>query len=205
MPTVTGVGPDGSFYAGKISATKKVPAYEYDQHADESLTFFQYALWTSLKISLKLYEIQQRITEKGESLRSSESWAPHLDKALRGGIREAGTNHLLKGHKGFRLFNALFINVHSNLMDAAGVSLFDAISGNFDPHIPTASELAFEAGFTFVWWTLYAKFVDHKERKQEKGYRLSLLPGYEIDRAVALQLLSRTLPLIKPTDLNDQS
>lgn len=149
MPTTVGMAPDGSAYAGKMAASERVPTYEYDQYTGDSYVLLKNALWTNIKISLNLEEIKDRITDKGRNLKEAESWTPHIDKALREGIRKGGTNHLLKGHDRNRLLVALFVNVYSSLMDAADISLFDAILRN-KPHIPTAGELIYSFGFAFV-------------------------------------------------------
>lgn len=201
MPTIIGVAPDGSAYAGRVAAAKRNPTYEYEHQPVNAYEFFQNLIWTSLKIELNLDEVEGRILESGKSVREADSWTPHLDKALRGGIRRAGTDHLLRGHNSLRLGTALFINIHQSLMDAAGVSLYDAMLGKFNPHIPKVGELALEAGFEFVWWTLYATWVYRK--RHQGAYRVSIFPGYEIDRAIGLQLLARTLPLVKTIE-NDE-
>lgn len=201
MPTTVGIAPDGSAYAGKIAASERVPTYEYDQYADDSRVLLQNALWTNLQISLNLEEMKDRITDGGNNVREAESWTPHLDTALREGIRKGGTNHLLRGHNKLSVFMALYINVHNILMDAANINLFDVLAGS-KPKIPTAGDLLIETGIEFVVWSLIASLLIYgKENKKEgSGYRISLFPGYEIDRAVVLQLLSRTLPLVETID-----
>lgn len=197
LPIIVGVASDGSAYAGMVSTTKKVPTYEYHRYPEGKIAFFQNSAWTALQISLNLEEIRRKIEEERGSLKRVESWTPHLDEALRKSVRNAGTNHLLGGHTPFRLLSAVWVNIHDSLMDAADISLYEAISGRFNPHIPRAGELAFEMSLSFAIWTLVGAVTCGLERGKGRGYRLSLFPGYEIDRAILLQILSRTQRLIE--------
>lgn len=193
----TGVNPDGSTSAGATATIERVPTFGFENTEIDKKAIFQNAIWTSLRLSLNRKEIEARINLDKKSLKKAESWTPYLDHALRHGIRRSGTNHLLKEHGPFQIAVALYFTIHEVLMDAAKISLWNILFRQFNPHLPSLNEIAYELGINFTALWIAGMLLYGRENKNGTGYRFSLLPGYEVDRAILLQLLSRTLPLIK--------
>jgi len=202
MPIIVGIGQDGSTLGGRISASTKI-----EKFTNESLLgkrrpfqgFLQNSVWTNLLIQLNLDEISNSIRYDSKSLKKSSSWIPHIDKAVRTSIINSGINHLLRGHDNLRKFGALLVAGDGILLDRFGISIINLFSGDFNFKIPNLQEVAFEIAFTSISWAIAYSMLYGPE-KNGSGYRFSLIPGWEADRAILLQILGRVLPLIKDFD-----
>lgn len=189
MPVTLGIAPDGSAYAGRVGAKEKTPAFESESEGANRSFVTQNHSWTNLKISLNLHEIESRLLKSNANLRQAESWTKPLDEIVRTGIRQAGTKHLLTLNPAQK-FWALFINLSSPLIDLPRyVSMGDPQK--------IALQIARSVAINFLIWSIMQKgfglLIDPKYY-----YRISLFPGYEIDRALILQLMARSIPLIAP-------
>ena len=80
---------------------------------------------------------------------------------------------------------------------ASNLSITDILARR-QPTIPTASNLFVYTSISFILWSTVETFLYGRENKSGSGWRLSIFPGYEIDRAAVLQVLSRTNKLVKP-------
>jgi hypothetical protein len=195
MPQSIGVAPDGSKYAGMLGAKEASKSMSLESNIQKTGMIFRNAEWTSTVLHLNLEEIQRQIEEKKGNLRKADSWTPHLDNALRQGVRQAGNEYLLTHFSGIQKF---FI-IWSNLSIAFGSSTILGTVTESKPIIPAVVSLSFNVMLSFALWTLAESFFYGRENgKEGSGYRVSLFPGYEIDRAAILQVLSRTNKLVKP-------
>ena len=141
--------------------------------------------------------MQRKIEEKRGNLRKADSWTPYLDNVLRSGVRQAGTEHLLTNFTGVQKAFIFLVDIHGTLLTSFNLSIFDIVAG-LKPTVPTADMLLFNVSFVFLLWTFIESARRGRESSSGSGYRVSIFPGYEIDRAVILQVLSRTNTLIAP-------
>lgn len=126
--------------------------------------------------------IQILLNTANGNVRKSDSWAPRIDTALRGGIRKAGTDHLLHYYRREQIFYALGVNI-------------------LVPAMETVMDKGNVAEFLLGWGSLMSMvhllgIAQHGLGKNGAGYRLSVLPGLEADRVFLLQILARTAPLV---------
>jgi len=197
MPVSLGIAPDGSQYAGMIGAKETTKSLSLESKAEGGRLTFRNAEWTTAVVHLNLEEIQRQIDEKKGNLRKADSWIPYLDSALRWGIRKAGTEHLLSHFTTWQKVFIFWVNINSGVLQASKIGVFDIIA-RLQPHAPSLEYLLINYSLNFVIWTGLESFLYGFEDKSGKGYRLSIFPGYEIDRATILQVLSRTNKLVKP-------
>jgi hypothetical protein len=202
IPIVESVNSDGSANASWALATRRAPTYSWDQAQEEDgLHMFQNSVWTNVNIKLNCEEMERRIVDSGENFREPRPVAHQLDEALRGGLREAGTKHLLAGHNLFRASSALAANIEGVLLNAAGTGIYRIAAGTANFHSPSL----FELGVTFTLINTFglcaSALLNGLENKKGQGHRWSLFfLGCEVDRAALLQGLTRTLPLIEPIE-----
>lgn len=197
MPVSIGTAPDGSQYAGMGGAKEKTKSLSLDSGVEGDRHVFRNSEWTASVMHFNIEEIQRRIEEKKGNLRKADSWAPYLDSTLRWGIRKAGTEHLLTHFTTLqKAFSHFYININTGILHASNLSI-EHIIARSQPRIPSLGTLLFLYTVNFIVWTGLSSFVRGIEDKSGKGYRLSIFPGYEIDRAAVLQVLSRTNKLVK--------
>lgn len=204
IPTVVGIAPDGSAYAGKLSAKTKVQYYGCNQSDTRGKPLIQNASWVDLDILVDMEAMKNRIGDREQELRAPESWTPHFDRALKEGIRKTGTKHLLKGHTGLTTLTAIYINLFDGVLSSANANYINPIDGlirgSYTPYKPTPTTLAAAFSTNFIFYNLVGVAYSNGKVRDGAGYRVSLFPGYEIDRALALQILGRTSTLVKPMD-----
>ena len=201
IPMVVGFNNHGVAYAGRASTKAEESSYHTSNVELDQSHVFRNSQWTNLKITLDRDAVQNKINEAKGDLRNPESWIPHIDKALRQNIRKAGTKHLLLNHTKFQTLSALWVNLNESLMDAGDMDILSPLFNDFHPHVPSSEELASELIFNLAFWTIWGSIIYGKE-KGGSGYRVSLLPGLEIDRASALQILSRTKSVVAKIKLS---
>lgn len=198
--TIVGITSDGSALGGKVAAKKQISTYLINHTPEQEHIILKNAVWTNLNLNLNLEEIQMRIRQQNDSLKKAESWAPYFDQALRSGIRNVGTNHMLKELSAYQTMMVVLVNIHNGFMSAADMTLYGRLLGIYNPHIPSITELTVILGFNSIIWNLLGRRRYGNETKYGKGYRSSLFPGWEIDHAALLQIATRLKPLIIATD-----
>jgi hypothetical protein len=201
MPMGVGLNPDGSRLAGMGIAQEKVKSFSLETEVGKYRPSFKNSEWAAATIHLNLEEVQRKIDEKRGDLRKAETWAPHINEALRSGIRKAGTEHLLTGFTSWQKFFIFLVDFNNTLLTASHLSIVDLIARN-QPKIPDAGTLILGLSFNFILWTMLESAFHGRDIGTGTGYRISLLPGYEIDRAAILQVMSRTNKLITPISSN---
>lgn len=198
MPITVGSTRSGARFAGMGAAKESTSLESLQSNMDGNHRWaFRNAEWTSTKITLNLPEMQRMIDEKKGSLRKPESWTPNIDKALRRGIRKSGTEHLLTHFTPSQVLLNLWINVNNSLLSSAHLSIYDFLA-RAQPRVPDIRSLIFDTVFNFTFWSTMESFRYGIDTGKGTGYRISLFPGWEIDRAAGLQVLSRTQKLVRP-------
>lgn len=186
-PVVVGINGDGSAVAGRAAVGKAEPFHFDDFESGNSAgsIWARHQLtWVDGQIHLNLEAMSKRIVSKskqsGENLRLPSAWGHLLDQALKEGIANIGINHLIFGVNKPALACLMFL-IFSN------ERLYTATS----PSELLTSWLINNSS------TLLISLVDGSLTGSEDGYRLSAFFGPQLDRALALKVLSQTQPLVK--------
>jgi hypothetical protein len=201
IPVMVGFNSQGGGYAGKLGAKFDIPTYRSTRAPLEGFLGIPHsARWVDGVISSNINEITQRINQNENSqVRSSEAWASHLDRAVREGIRDIGSNHLMLGLNK-RDYFATPIAYTISLADEIGVLAAHLVSGSELIKAPTMGDVTFSLLFMSVWMAMINFIQYHPglfNRSREEGSRLSLIFGPQLDRALVLQALSKRKNIIK--------
>jgi hypothetical protein len=180
IPETAGINSDGSANASKKVTKVEKPTFE-GYSSDYNWDTFSIAnRWKNVEINLNIDEIGQRIKDKPEGIRSSKNWTRELDSGINRPLRAEGHKNLLHDLE--------FLDKYSyrNIVIVGGLisSIYYANSG----HLTLGGFLGFYLGDRIV--TL-VKSINKPE------LRLSLFPGYQIDRAVVLSAMSRLKTIVK--------
>jgi hypothetical protein len=183
IPEIVGINSDGSAMASKKAAKVTVPTF--DANSDNSS--LQHKLvatrWVGLNVSMNIDEIALRASEKSEGVHSAANWARELDKGFKVPIRRAGNQNLLHG-----LEQADKIDMGAIILNLGLFTILLPFISGQEPINPLVVVPISIAAF---------KFLETGDKNKYPDYRFSILPGYQIDRAIALGILSRTRILIK--------
>jgi hypothetical protein len=179
---VSGMNSDGSAVASKKMARVTVPTFEASTHDNSSRSNWMAERWISLGINLNVDEIGLHVSEEKGGVHAVENWTRELDKGVRVPIRRAGNQNLLHG---LRLGDTMAI---LNIALAA-TNIFQML--DVSP-LSAALVLAYAEGFKAVEEFFVQRFPD-----RYPDHRFSLFPGFQLDRAIALGVTSRTRSLIR--------
>jgi hypothetical protein len=185
IPEVSGLQADGSATASSKMAKVIVPTFE--ARMDDlgwGRTDRIETRWIGLSVNMNMDEIALRVSEKTGGLHATKNWTKELDKGFKTPIRKAGNQNLLHNLESFDKFTL-------GLMGAVvgGVEAIEELGGG-------QASLERVALFAFVY-TFVAKVDDASTLRGNPDHRFSIFPGPQIDRAIALSILSRTRTLIK--------
>jgi hypothetical protein len=191
VPHIVGMDGKGGALAGLTRVATKVPSSTAE-------SFFgaggasRNARWIDATVKVNMDEASERVLsqKKPGGIRSAEAWAIELDKAVRSGIREAGTAHLIFDTPRLERKDI----AREVLLPFAGIGILSLVGGTVPDleRLPVLYEF-FNAGFNI------GQFRRDSERgvKHEDGFHFSLFFGPQIDRAAWLTLRTRTGQLIK--------
>lgn len=196
IPVATSVNPDGSSTAGMSSVSTRVDEFETSLDPYSNQPFIRNAVWAQGNIAINMDEVKQKVLESPQNIREADSWVSHLNRVITGGIRKIATHHLLQSHDIKQKIMVFCVCGDGIILDSLGIGLSKFLSNKINPHFPKVEEVVANAVWEFCFWSLWSTFFYGFENNG-KGYRLSLIPGYELDRALAIQLLTRTMPLVK--------
>ncbi len=143
--------------------------------------------WSDAMVSLNIAEIDERISRMGK-LRDPQAWASQLNKDLKAGIRKAAWKSLVSDAT--RKYMPLVVLAFEN----AFYGLVALRTGTtFEPSL--AEEIGGYPLFS------YAVSLSHNSyygiTPLHRPFKYSLIPNPAIDRYIALNGLSRVLPLVK--------
>lgn len=184
VPEVTGLNSDGSATVSKKIAKVTVPTFE--SSVDNSAWHDKWISdrWINLEVNLNIDEIALRVSEKPEGVHGIKNWSQELNKGFKTPIRESGSKNLLQG---------LETKDKDDLIELAGfVFVFDLFSALRGAHISPGY-----VAQSFLFANLGRKICDVIYKRGNPDYRFSIFPGPQIDRAIALGILSRTKTLVK--------
>lgn len=191
VPTVIGSTESGSLFAGKMGASEQVPDYTLHSSSDSSYGhFIRNTHWSTVDLQINTAQVNQSIRHAGENLKDPKPWAKKLDKIIRHGILNAGTKHLLTGFSPFEKIGVLLVTINNGILLPLNLSVQDGLLNSFGKAV-TPEKVVMNVTTHLIMWNLIYIAMGRKSR-------LNFIPGYEIDRAFLLQILARTLPVIKP-------
>jgi len=197
VPQVVGINPDGSASAGKVRVNK-IPTYRvmYSLNNRAAL-FYKQVVWKDMTIFLNTEEIKQRILFADESVRNPVMWGNEINNALKSATFRSGAHHLIRELGVFD--RAASITNYSVMFYTA---LRGASEHNLDP-LNTAYMIAYALVLVGTSFTLATSLIYGFEREGE-GRRISFFFGPELDRAVALALVTKTGRLAKAIPAGDK-
>lgn len=187
IPEIVDLNSDGSAVASKKIAKVAVPTFEMDIKDNKGQTENISTRAVNLNIKINIDELASRVTEKPEGAHSVKNWTKELDKGFKVPIRKSGNQNLLRN---------LEWNDRTAYIAAGGFSvgvpfidLFATLRGDI---------IFLEAQLASVALIVGAlKASETLSLRKHPDFRYSLFLGYQIDRAIALGISSRTKPLIK--------
>lgn len=184
IPEVTGLNSDGSAMASKKIAKVTIPTFEMRSQDLYRRNNSISTRATDLVIDINVDEVTLRASEKPKGVHSVRNWTGELDKGLKHSIRRTGNQNLLHNLEHFDgVASAVYLGwVIGNAATLA------TMPGDYSV-VSQISLLGFINNiFKSVELLAFGKHPD---------FRFSLTSGPQVDRAIALAILSRTKTLIK--------
>lgn len=202
MPVMIGFNSQGGGYAGKLGTRVDIPTYRSNHSPLETILDVPHsARWIDGVISANIDEITQRIRQDKESnIRSQQAWANQLDNVLRAGIRDIGTNYLMRGLAEYD-YDSLTSFIIGNLLYEIGNPL--GIMRGQGIKLPIGPGLLQGMIITSMLLNIvnYIKYHPKYNSDIEEGSRFSLFySSPQVDRAMILQFLSARKNIIKVLD-----
>lgn len=185
IPEVVGLNSDGSAIASKKVARVTVPTFEMHKRDSSWRNISISTRATNLAIDINVDEVALRVSEKPKGVHSIGNWAGELDKGLKHPIRWAGNQNLLHN---LERFDETVRNGDLGFLcgTTVGFSLNPPGGYNFESLI-----------LVFGLINGAFKAAELMALRNHPDFRPSLFPGPQVDRAIALGILSRTKTLIK--------
>ncbi|OGH11020.1 MAG: hypothetical protein A3B38_02405 [Candidatus Levybacteria bacterium RIFCSPLOWO2_01_FULL_36_13] len=174
---VVGVNSDGSALASKSKTKNIVPTADIFARGEFNHFEKSNSRSVALGLALNISEITSRIQLSNKNIRESDSWSKEIDKALREKLRKGGTDNLVK------------------------LNTFEKWWFPFAYGIMPGTIFAINGTFPMVYYSvIYSldKFFDILKHRDYPETRISLFPSVapQLDRAAALQVLTRTQKLV---------
>lgn len=183
MHGIAGFGVDGSAVAGQTVVREDSESLERKEFAEVG-SLFQNASWIDIATKVNLTKIKDRITDRGGNLRNADTWAIGVDNHVRSCVRRLGTRHLLLEPQ-----PDFIVHLHRYLsVGNLGLRVVDLAIGN----VPSGFWFATVAINNGIGLSLNGP----PDWEQGRGFRPNVFPSFEIERATALQVLSRVQPII---------
>lgn len=187
--SVVGSDSQGNAYAGMSAVESKADIENASVHNPDGIHNLYYSyFWGDGKITVNTSEISDRIIKgriEGGSLRSSRAWSCQLDKAVRAGIRQSASDQLIGNvpvENGFSLGAITVVGVvYAMVFDHASMSGY-------------VGELGLMYGANQGVNALLAR-TEFGLPLSER--RLSLIPGYQVDRLAVVHGLTRAFKVVK--------
>lgn len=183
-PEASSIAPDGTGTASLKGTQVKAEAVRadigVDGQANESDSEYW---WSDAVIDVNTTELQGKISDRGD-LRDARLWSRYLNADIKRGLSTVTQQQLLGN-----------VSISSKLY--AGMAAFLTVA--FSPTYFSARDvpeavLGFSTAVQFV--TSYVSQYEHGPHLTDR--RLSLIPGYQLDRLAVAQVMLRTRRLVKP-------
>lgn len=193
-PQILGFNNQGSAYMGKASSSMVVPPSESISGSTRKDSP-HIAQWAHSIIAVNMNEVRQRIENNKkwtDGIRSPKAWSYYLNRGIKDGISKEGTAQLL-GIRGGKVDLAVFSTLV--VLNSTGTAPF-----RYEPHVPSLPEAA-GTYFTFSFiWNLWDRLVTRHPSLNDRDSRYTLFVGPEVDRAILLNILTKTSTLVKQID-----
>ena len=192
---IVGINSAGSALAGK-SGLRKIELYrtEADERSGQYHTLHN-SDWMNLRLKVNMDAVGRKIIGNGANLKETGTWASEIDGILKTAIRNEGKKHLFALESNVQKIFTIYINAISNYLSYTHVYI-SIISRGTEAQTSDLGGLASQVAMNFALWTFMQSAFNGFEQGG-KGYRISMLPGFEIDRAMVLQVLSRRMKVVK--------
>jgi hypothetical protein len=182
---VAGLNSDGSAIASKKMTKVAVPLFEADSQNSTRHPVTIAERWKGTRININVAEMGHRVSDQATGVQSTENWTRELNALFKGSIREAGNQNLLHN---LEPLDKLF---YLTSLIAYGSTLAEWGLGSELPFpvfvsASVASFFVFGGFFNAVRYAAYNP--DHRQ---------SIFLGFQVDRAIALGVTSRTRTLVK--------
>lgn len=148
--------------------------------------YFTNSRWRDATVGVDFESIRRQMMDANIPIANSFAWAARLDTAFRTGLRDVGIKHLWSEVEPVRKFapylpvamlaSGLFAGAHLSVKTPEE-TLVGAASGVF----------FYSAAANSIFTNMYGI----PEPLEGRGYRVSLLPGIEFERTLAMQLKTR--------------
>ncbi|OGG08452.1 hypothetical protein A2154_04735 [Candidatus Gottesmanbacteria bacterium RBG_16_43_7] len=109
VPMIASVSPDGSATAARGGFADPNDFFLTDLDS-RNRSFLHNVNWCNASIQIDIDSLAKRVEQNKGSLRHPAEWVPHLNTALRDGLRKVGTKHLLWNLKWHNILWASWIN-----------------------------------------------------------------------------------------------
>ena len=151
--------------------------------------------WANLHLRVNLEELREKIDGDKAAIRNPENWTKELDARLRAGIRKGGLKHLLTGLDTSERGLSFVANFGTAVI---GIGLLRSLRERYNPLGTSSFKYAVLAQLCTLFMFNVAGVHSDGLEKKGTGYRMNLLPGFELDRALLLLSSTRqSKPLIK--------
>ena len=197
-PEINDVDESGQATAGMRASVTKAPLQKSgvekpDLYEEE---FYEY-FWPNGTISVNVAAVDERVAEK-RGLRSGSVWADEINSAVKLGIRDSTSRHLLENPPSYikaklatepLLDTFVFYYIYNKFMGVGPDVSFTDYLLFFGATSGTISSTIYAA--------MYAAMPSIRDRPSVNERRFSLFCGVHFDRAIAVNGLSRALPLAR--------
>lgn len=189
------INQDGTVASTISASTTKAESWrtliDGGKQQDIEEQFYSEWVWKDAQISLNTREIGQRVSKRDPSYRDPHAWAYEINRALGGGIRHAAHENLLSPPSA-----ATLVTYIGGTAVAFGATLLLLPMSSLHSPQDLALDLLKVTALNHLVARPLAGLIRGIPLTQR---RWSLLPIYHVDRDIAIQALSRTIPLVKAT------
>lgn len=201
VPQILGFNSQGSAYMGKAATKTDEPTSKSISATGQEEWWSHPQQWANTVIAINMNEVRERIAQEkdwNEGIRSTKAWSHFLNKGIKEGISREGSLQLLS------LRNKLSLGIFASFVALKSFEIGPIpMLNDYNPHIPALKDLAITY---FVWsnsWNTYDRFTRGKRPfLSDNNTRYTLFYGPEVDRAILLNIVSRTRTLVKHIEVD---
>jgi len=198
-PQVTSVDGQGAATAAAEGSVAKAETHKAGTSgfADPEIPY-DYE-WTRGAISLNVAELDERVGRRSK-LRDPKEWSKQIDRALRAGIRDSSWESLVgKAPLSYKLNGLPFFGSYAAGATITALAVHSGGTQIFETFVGT------DLFYCLLYRPLSNKFLLRQRQLQHKDMKHTLVPGPPLDRYLAVNALSRTLPIVKPRSSKRQA
>jgi hypothetical protein len=176
---IGGIDNNGTATAVMKGAVAKAKTFEVD-NAAQSASLQRYG-WSKNRVNLNIPEIDERVA-RSTNLRDPNEWSKQLNKALKPAIRESSWQSLIQ-QSSSKMTIPLAVGINTPFYELLKVF---------------GSQIQFNAlGIYALSAFVMSPLLGHRYGIPVREQKHTLVPGFPIDRYLAVSAFSRVNPLIK--------